>query len=132
MRRLLLVPLAGAAILAGALAGCANQQSASRDAFRVGGDYRALSFCLRGELALYSGGGRLVGYAVDEAQQRARIWRDLPERRFDNQVESEDYNIFVTQSAPQEVEILVRQSGLDFDRNRLLSRLVPMLQRCTA
>jgi len=127
MRLRSLAPFAAAALLS--LAACAADDADVRDVVLVAGAYQSLAACLHGELERYESGVP-IGYAVDAARQRARIWRDRRDRSFGG--ESETYDIVLRQGSPGQVVVGVRHTGLAFDVTAFMTRLAPMLQRCHA
>jgi hypothetical protein len=127
MRLRPLAPFAAVCLLS--LAACASDDAGGRDVVLVAGDYEPLAACLHGELERYESGVP-VGYAVDAPRQRARIWRDRRDRSFGG--ESETYDIVLRQSAPHQVVVGVRHTGLAFDVRAFMTQLAPMLQRCHA
>ena len=119
----------GTVLLATALAGCAwianGETDTALSARYVAADYQPLAACLHGELQLQEIG---VSLAVDPAQQRARIWRELPEQT----IGADEFDIDLAQVAPHEVAINLREAGLENAGRALDARLAPMIQRCLA
>jgi hypothetical protein len=120
---------ASAALLFAGLAGCTwvenGETDAALSARHVAADYQPLATCLHGELQLQEIG---VLVAVDPAQQRARIWRELPEQT----IAADEFDIDLAQVAPHDVEIRLREAGLDNAGRAFTSRLSPMIRRCIA
>jgi hypothetical protein len=107
------------------LGGCGMIGGAPQDEVVVAGDYQSLSSCLRGELALQQFD---VEMAMDPADKRARIWRELPGGR----ISAEQFSVMVTQTDPKTVTIGVRHAGLAYAQDNFMVRLSPMLERCEA
>jgi hypothetical protein len=101
------------------------RQDAAANALFVAGDYKPLSQCLRGELALQERG---VSYAIDERSGRARVWRQLP----DPAIGADEFNLLIRQADPSTVTIEPEIAGLASAKDAFLARLQPMVQRCVA
>jgi hypothetical protein len=120
------IALSGIAAMALALTHCADT---SRKVYVVG-DYKPVSACLHAELARDQP-GVLVGYAVDEAAQQARIWHDSDNHSFQGRDGGFDaYDIYLAQSAAHEVTIRERDRSLYFGASDFKLRLLPMIRRC--
>ena len=119
----------GGILLAVALADCSWIENGETDealsSRHVAADYQPLAACLHGELQLQEIG---VSLAVDPAQQRARIWRELP----DQTIAADEFDVDLAQVAPHEVAIHTRAAGLDNAGRAFNARLTPMIQRCLA
>lgn len=111
-------------LCAALLAGCTIGQDDADPTMLVHGDYKSLSLCLRGELRREEIG---VFLTIDEASKRARIWRELPQQV----VSDEEFSIFLSQTAQQQVGIAVRYPGLSISEDELLTRLEPLIERCS-
>jgi hypothetical protein len=121
---------AAAMIALRALAGCATEDGR---ALHVAGNYKPLSACLHAELARDEP-GVLVGYAIDEPGQRARIWRDDDNRSFQSPGGGgfAAYNIYLAQTGAHDVTIRERDRTLYFGATDFMNRLIPMVRRCVA
>jgi len=102
------------------------RENAAAQALHVPGDYKPLSQCLRGELALQQ---RNVSYAIDENAKRARVWRQFPDL---TTAGLDEFNLLIEQADPDTVAIQPDVAGLAYARYAFLARLQPMLQRCAA
>jgi hypothetical protein len=121
----LMARLAVCALAAASMASCLSGEEATQDTLHVAGDYKSLATCLYGELRADGIG---VGIAIDEAQRRARIWRDLS----DDSIGPEDYRIHLTQTTADTVTIGVRHVGLLYAETEFMARLLPVIAGCGA